>query len=665
MKHNFLFILLLTIAFFSCKETDSNSGDINISKKPRNIYVDVSTIALEAIEKRAATINVKAENTGWEISNSATWLSVTPSSGRNTTDVNVSAQENVSVDEGRVTVLNIHSTESDYQYNKDITVSQTAADIYVTPSETSIICKATSYNKTISVNSNIDWVAECSQDWLAVNKVDNSKLNVSILENMSITRTATISFKRNGTSSVISTINITQEEAGVTSDMEDLYLLVDGDTKKIGINADLAWQAYTSASSWLSVSPDQGDGGHSNISITALPNFSVNARDAFVYVKIGDTNKLSIPIHQHGILISSETEKLSFGAGEGSQTISLYSNTTWEVVSCPSWLTITPSKGEQNPSIKIKVTAENNPNTTSRSGTIVIGKTGLDRNEEISVEQDGKKFSDLSDNLQFPNTSSSQELLISTDGYWHAVTSSSWIHLSPSSCNGSGTLNISVDANPDKEKREGKVLVTVGETTKGININQDGRYINLSCDNVLTKSTPSVIKMSISSNVNWTAKSDVAWMTITPFEGKGDTEVTISVADNPHISERSGHISVETVDETKVLSFTQPGRILTVDCTNIEMTGNGGFEQIKVTTDGKFDVAASDKWISCMIIGNLMRIYVEKNETRQTRNGSVTLSLTDLEGGETYSLTIDIKQLPQYINVGRDEFDDTDENWNL
>ena len=239
------------------------------------------------------------------------------------------------------------------------------------------------------------------------------------------------------------------------------------------------------------------------------------------------------------------------------------------------------------------------------------------------------------------------------------------MHLSATCVEGPGTLNISVDANPNNESRSGQVVVTVGLTTKIISVVQVGRYINISCDDVLTKSTPSTVRISIESNQEWTVSSDVDWMKSSVSHETGNAEVKVEVADNPSVNSRSGKITIATENETKVLSFTQPGRKLTVDHTSLEFSAKGGTsDAIVVTTDGKYSVAASDSWIIVEETSNTFVVKVEKLEGEESRTGSVVVSLTDLANGEKLERTILVKQLPNQVYISKDVFD-ADEEWNM
>lgn len=675
MKQTLAYTILAFSFLSSCSSSSEGGGNVNISKDPHQISVGTSELQFGANTDLKKSFAISATNTNWNIASTADWLTTNKTSGKESANVEVTATENTSVSEARMAFLRITSAEKDYKYNWEIAATQSAAQKYITPSVTSFSCNASSGTKDIAVDSNVEWSAECVWGWLHLEKEGKDKLKVSFEENLSgQSRTATVSFyglvkedeqlwKKDN---VYSTLTITQAEAGVTGEEKQINFDVNGETKTTDISADVSWTSHVSDASWLSVSPEKGNAGTSNIQITALANESAKSRSGYAYIRIGNTDKLAIPVYQEGVLLSCDVEQIDFASGADTKQLTLSTNMGWKVQSVSaSWISVDPMEGEASDAATINVKVQDNPNVEQRTGTIVLGKEGFSGNLTIKVSQAGKNFGELPETLQFENAASSQSVNIVTDGAWDAVTDDSWIHLSPTSGEGPGTLNISVDANPDNETRSGQVVVTVGLTTKIISVVQAGRYINISCDDVLTKSTPSTVRISIESNQEWTVSSDVDWMKSSVSQETGNAEVKVEVADNPSVNSRSGKITIATEKESKVLSFTQPGRKLTVDHTSLEFSAKGGTsDAIVVTTDGKYSVAASDSWITVEETSNTFVVKVEKLEGEESRTGSVVVSLTDLANGEKLERTIQVKQLPNQVYISKDVFD-ADEEWNM
>lgn len=639
-----LFLIILSLFLVSCSEEQLPAGAL-LSLIRQRLQLQTTSVSFGFNSDLTQTITIEGENTPWTLTGLPSWLSASPTSGNGAATITLTAKENTSVDESNVALLTFSSTAADYQYSKTIDVSQPSAQIYITPSESSLSYRATGETKSLNISSNVDWTAKSSDSWLTVEKVNNTQLHITAKENLNNkTNTATVFLLRSGTTNTITSISVTQAEAGVTGSTEDIAFAVDGEVKATTINAEASWTAYASDQSWISVTPSQGDAGSATLTITTTANNSVKARNGFVYVRIGTTDKLAIPISQEGVNYSLSTNSLTLKSTTEDSSFTIEANATWSVISKPDWLEVKPANGSKGKTT-ITITPQDNPNTTSRSGSIVIGRDGFSGNKTISVKQEGKTFPDLEEQLDFSYSASSQSLTITTDGQWTAYTDDSWIHLSPTSGMGTGTLTVSVDVNTEKDSRIGTVSISVGATTQQIKVVQIGSYFNISYDDLLTNSKPATIKLTVTSNMDWTASSNVDWLTIEPKQGTGDATITLSVKDNASINARTGIVSIVTSFETKNLSFTQPGRTLSLSVSELIFTVDGGSsEAITVTTDGSFTVTPSASWLSVNQDGNNFTVTATQNSTNVTRSGSVIVALTGLDNGEEMKQSIKIIQ---------------------
>ncbi len=658
--------LAISILMFSSCVEGEDSGNCMISTKGHYLdaYLSLSFDAAgQGIYHDGKRDIFANDNTSWSIVGVPSWLKFSPSSGKGYVTVTITAEENLDISK-RVAVLTLKSDVKDYPYFEEFTVQQAGAEPYVTASKETVTCSASAFTETIAIQSNCEWTVYTFYSWLTVSKVDEKNLSISVAENQTgSSRSATIYLEYDD--KTLKTINVSQMAANVTSSLSDVDFSVRGDTKTVDIEADASWTVDASdVASWLSVTPTEGKAGKATLTLTALPNTSASTRSGYVYIKVGTTKKVSLYVKQKGLTVEADVSSVSFESTVESKQITLTSDIDWSIVSCPDWLEVSPTQGTAFSEHVLTIKSTDNPNTTSRSGTIEIGKEGFSGNEKISVYQKGKTFSSLGSDMTFSVEASTQTLSINTDGVWSAMSTVSWISLSPTSGAGNGEIAVSVESNPDKDDRTGEICVTVGATTKRLTVTQKGRFIDISCDNVLTKSTPTTVSLSLTYNDDWEAKSEVSWMTVTPSNGTGNAELSVAVSDNPSIYGRQGNINFSTSVETKVLSFTQPGRTLTVDCTELSFNPVGGSSNILVTTDGKFKADSSVDWISLSVENNVVYVTIAANTTDNKREGKIIISLTDLQNGEILVRTIKVAQHFPMVNVGYDDFEE-DENWNL
>lgn len=421
-------------------------------------------------------------------------------------------------------------------------------------------------------------------------------------------------------------------------------------TQTISVIGENTPWTLTGLPDWLTASATTGTGA-ATITLTAKENTSAdNARAAVLTFAstAGDyqySKTISVGQPKADPYITNTTTSLSFSSGGETKAFNINANSTWKVSQCPNWLSLTPDNG-QSGSTSVCATSQENPNADKREGTIIIGLEKFNKNQEIKVSQEGKEFNDLVDRLEFPNTASNQILTVETDGHWTAKSSFSWIHLTPTSGQGRGTLQISVDANEGKDERSGTISISVGTTTQQIIIVQSGRYITISYNDLISNSKPTTIHLSLISNTDWTAtSSDENWLTVDKKQGTGNASLTLSIADNPSIHERTATVTFVTEAETKILSFTQPGRTLSVNPESIAFTNEGGTSDVlTVTTDGSYTITYEETWISVKQIDNTFTITASENQDETTRKAIVNVAITGLKDGESLMQSIRVVQ---------------------
>ena len=208
-------------AFSGCGDSSPYIDDSGqVSPNARYLYLETSSLSFEAVPKSAQTLNVKAKATPWQFSGMESWLSATPSSGTENTDVSVSATENKSGDTSRSCILTLASTVSDYTYNHTVSVTQAYASPYINTESNSLKFNGTSSSQSVAVSSNVNWTAACDAPWISLDKAsDLSKLTITVQENTTgASREAVITLSGNATS----TITVVQATATIFGCYEKL-----------------------------------------------------------------------------------------------------------------------------------------------------------------------------------------------------------------------------------------------------------------------------------------------------------------------------------------------------------------------------------------------------------------------------------------------------------
>ena len=649
-----IYIIGAAMALASCSDKELAS-DVVVGITPKSLMVGTSTINFGANENLTATLPIKSQNMAWDLSGEPAWLTVSPKQGSQSADVALTAAENTSVDEARVGVLSL--TASETGVGKQIAVSQQQADIVLTPSTTSISANAASSMQYVAITANVEWTATCSDTWLTLER-SGSTLNVVIAENTGASRTTIIYLKRTGTATTLATIQVVQGEAGVTGSTEQLIFDVNGEEKTYTFEADASWTATTSDASWLTVTPTGGSNSVKSVKIIALPNMSLNERSGFVYIKIGTTTKLEIPVKQSGVEMSVSETSVKFDAGAETIVVTVKSNVAWQILDKPEWVTVSPSSCFSG-TCAVQFSAAENTNTSPRYGKVLFAiKNGKNSFLSVDVQQAAMHLPEIPNSLNVSNNAQSILIDIKSTDIWTVSTSANWIEVSPTEHVGDGTLEISITENNDDATRTGTITVSsTANRNQTITIKQEGKTFIVDYSDVIKSANACTVTVNVTSNVNWTVASEADWLTPSRLEGFSNGTINVAVTNNPSINKREGTLLFNATNKPAMrLAFIQPGRTLSVDTELIVISSKGGDSQVvKVASDGEFEVTTSDSWITVnrQLGVNTFTVTVQELASESTRSGKVEIRLTGVPLGEgTLTRTVTVTQAITSIDLG-------------
>lgn len=175
------------------------------------------------------------------------------------------------------------------------------------------------------------------------------------------------------------------------------------------------------------------------VRLECAENFSESSRTATITVTTQTKKQTTFTVTQAGaepyVTISPNTTTIS--AGEGDSYVVISTNQSKEDLSVnvsDSWLkaNIVENSDEDNESsvnsYKLSFTAQDNPNTTERRGTITISTKDSKTSAELAVTQEALRF-DVMEHVYLDRTGSAQTVTIETSlTSWEADASVSWLH---------------------------------------------------------------------------------------------------------------------------------------------------------------------------------------------------------------------------------------------
>lgn len=669
MKHKTIYILFFLIALVGCSDTaDYNPGNYRPSLKAKFLSLSQKNFNFPNAEASVDDFTVTSMGTPWGFTEVMDWVSLSKTQGTKTENVSLTVTENFSGDESRLGVFFLESKDYEWNFKSPVSVFQPAAIPYAVPEISNVTFNGGASSQTIWVMSNCTWEYQTYDSWLTATKDEESgTLIINASENIwDYAREGYITITFNG--EYMATIYVIQRAAEVSMETNTLTFENTAGTYELTLESEVSWTATTSHT-WLNVSPASGNAGTSTLNITASANTSIYDRTGYVYIKVGDINKVEIPVRQRGLYIEFETNAMEFGAEGGEHDILIASNTSWEIVlpllpsgspvtktivttpvdptESNSWFTVSPMSGERDG--YVKVTVAENPNVSSRTATITATQTGLNLSDTFVITQRGKVFN-YGDVSTFQCSDKGQSLVVNvtSNGKWEATSNDSWISVSPESMTGSADLVITVEENTTDDTRTGTVTLTIGDQSYTLTVKQTGKYFTIQYTGSQFTSKGTSLSIDVITNDSWTARveGNPSWITLSQTSGEGDVSIVATLADNPSVNDRTATIIIETPHgHSFKIPVSQAARYMTLDCQSVQFFAGGGTSQdIKITTDAQYSITCSDTWFYVTEKGNdVFCVTAEENTAKKQRDGFVTVAMTDLKEG-TYSINLPVVQ---------------------
>ena len=334
-----------------------------------------------------------------------------------------------------------------------------------------------------------------------------------------------------------------------------------GGELSITVTASGAWAVNKSAGSdWLTISPESGKAGTTNVALKATENTATEPRTASISVWSGDITK-KVEVTQAGANreISLDTNSLEFTAAGGSKTFKITTNTSWTVESDQTWCSVSPVSGKNDGTITVKLTE--NTSVSERTAMITVKSDVGD--QTVKVIQGGAEAElTLSLNsIDFTSDIGSRSFTITSNTSWTISSDQTWCSVSPTSGSNDGSVTVSVGENSTTVERTATFTVKSDAGDQTVKVTQSGvsPTLTLNIDNMEFAAGSGSKIFSIKSNTTWAVSSDKNWCSVSPTSGSGDGSVTVSVDENTSNSERTATITVESATITRYLAVTQNG----------------------------------------------------------------------------------------------------------
>lgn len=242
--------------------------------------------------------------------------------------------------------------------------------------------------------------------------------------------------------------------------------------------------------------------------------------------------------------------------GSLEKSISVTSNVDW-TVSCPdSWVTISPTSGSGNGSIKISVTE--NKSFQERSSTVTV-KAG-DKVATVKVSQLSltPSISINPTEVEIDAAGGTFSIDVTSNSPWTVTVPAegAWAVPDVTSGEGSKKVTFTFAENTEFASRSVDITFTAQDKSAVVKVSQSAPAptLELSAETLNIDAAGGVLSVDVTSNAPWTVtvSEGCDWISADPASGEGDGKVTFTVAENPALSARSTVITFkETVGNTE------------------------------------------------------------------------------------------------------------------
>ena len=394
-----------------------------------------------------------ASSCSWTASSVVPWITITSGgsgSGNGTIKINVDANTGV----GRSTRIPIGSSE--------LIINQAAGPgCSYALNATSFDVPAAAGNRTINVTSgaSCSWTAtkDAGASWITITSGASGSGNGSV----GFSFTANNGTVARSTTLTVAGQTVTVNQAGVECNLGvtplTFSIVAGGATNQaVAVTGPIgcAWTATSNAPTWLSITSAPNDSGNGTVRFNVAANTGA-VRNGTLTIA-GQT----VTVTQAAVACSFGLSANSFDvpATAGNRTIGVTSGSScnWTAASnTPAWITVTSgATGSGNGNVAFSFAANTGP---ARNGTLTVA------GQTVTVNQaTGCSFAVTVTPLSFPgNGGTALATVTTTTGCtWTGTTTEpSWITVPGGNRTGSGTLSITVAANPDNKSRTAEVTV--------------------------------------------------------------------------------------------------------------------------------------------------------------------------------------------------------------
>lgn len=573
----------------------------------------------------------------WTATSDASWISINSNaSGKGSAAVTFTVAPTTGPPRtGMLTIAGQH-----------FTVTQSEGCNYtVTPTNYSVGASGGTQNLAITSSAGCPWTAASNADWITVTSGASGTgsgtvtLNVAPLSGPSRSGTATVAGQ---------TVTVMQADGcafAISPDSQTIASSGGTGSVTVSAGAGCAWSA-ASAQPWITITSGATGSGNGTVNFT-VASTSGPGRSGTMTIA-GRTFTVN---QGQGCSFSLATTSASAPAAGSTGTFDVKTadGCGWAANSAANWLSITAgSTGSGNGTVHYTAAANTGP---QRTGTITAGGQTFTVNQSAGCTY---SISPGSQNVASGGGAVSVSVTAPGGCAWTAVSNAPWITISSGSTgSGNGTVQLSVAANSDGERR-GTVTIA-GQTYTVVQGNGCAFSLSPTSQTVPAGGATASFGVNTTASCAWTAVANAGWISVTSgASGNGPGTVQFSAAANPGAA-RSGTITA--AGQTFTVSQ-ESGCSAVVAPDTLAAPAAGGSQMISISTaaDCTWTAASNVPWIAIAMpasgSGNgAVRLDIQAN-TDAARSGTATVAGKVVTVNQDSGCTISIAPASTPMVVG-------------
>lgn len=360
---------------------------------------------------------------------------------------------------------------------------------------------------------------------------------------------------------------------------------------------------------WASVN----DGEDGEYTISTRPNYYTEENRATITVRNRDGSSARVEIKQdagEGVAPSTNDsvipKSLSYASTGGTKYITVTADYGWTAIS-PAGVTLSQDSGDGG-ATQVGVTLGDNASSSEKTYAVTfsfLNSTGGTTPKTLTISQAGvgtKSLTVTPTTLSAPASGGDYTLVLNYTNRGTDLVSFSFptaVLPMPISWTGeTGTTTLRVNPNYSASARTLTVTFSGDGVTAQTVVTQDGRgeSASVSEGTVYPPASGSSIVETITSNTNWSARTDDSWIVFSPVSGiSGVENLTVTTASNTGASERTGYVYIESIQSGELLATItvyQSGfaETITVSPSTIYFDSEGGTATFTITSNTSWTI---------------------------------------------------------------------------